>query len=386
MTRHPHPGRTPSGNGLYIGLISGTSMDGIDAALVECSDAQTRLIATHAEQYPAAVHGRLVEATRIEDPLAADLSRLDAEIGRAFAAAANALLAAAAIRPEAVTAIGSHGQTIRHAPDAALPYTLQIGNPRLISALTGIDVVADFRTPDMQAGGQGAPLVPAFHHAVFAAQEPRVVLNIGGIANITILPDRQAGRVSGFDTGPGNTLMDAWARRSLHAPLDRNGDFAAAGTVIDALLDSLLDDPYFNRNPPKSTGPEHFNLEWLLARSAVSGLRPQDVQATLCELTATSIAMAIQGHAPGTTRVLVCGGGAYNRRLMQRLAARLDGIAVTTTRDYGIAPDWVEAAAFAWLARQRLTGLPGNLPAVTGAREPVLLGEIFRHREVPAAG
>jgi anhydro-N-acetylmuramic acid kinase len=247
-------------------------------------------------------------------------------------------------------------------------------------------VVADFRTPDMRAGGQGAPLVPAFHHAVFAARTARVVLNIGGIANVTILPDQHAERVTGFDTGPGNTLMDAWARRTLHAPLDSNGEFAASGTVVESLLAALLEDGYFSRDPPKSTGPEHFNLAWLEARAAVSALRPQDVQATLCELTAVSVASAIRRYAPGTACVLVCGGGAHNRNLMRRLAARLEGIRVTTTREYGIDPDWVEAAAFAWLARQRLAGLPGNLPAVTGAREAVLLGEIVRHGTVAGQG
>ena len=372
-----------SKTGLYIGLISGTSMDGIDAALVDCSSGQPVLVAKHGSKYPADLRKRLDAATRLENPLAENLTALDNDIGRAFAQAANTLLADTHFSATQITAIGSHGQTIRHEPDAPVPYSLQIGNPRLISELTGIDVIADFRSADIEAGGQGAPLVPGFHHAVFASdQESRVVLNIGGIANITVLPDRTASRVTGFDTGPGNTLMDAWARRELHAPLDQDGQFAASGNIRQALLQALLQDEYFSRPPPKSTGPEYFNLEWLMSRASITSLPPQDIQATLCELTAATVAADIYRYAPATVRLLVCGGGARNQHLMQRLAANLPGITVTTTGDYGIDPDWVEAVAFAWLASQRLAGIPGNLPAVTGARAAVLLGRLFSHAAV----
>jgi anhydro-N-acetylmuramic acid kinase len=367
---------------LYIGLISGTSMDGIDAALVNCSSGKPVLTGTLGRRYSAELRNRLDVATRLENPRAKNLADLDNDIGREFAEAASSLLAGAGYTPEEITAIGSHGQTIRHEPDAPEPYTLQMGNPQLISELTGIDVVADFRTPDMEAGGQGAPLVPAFHHAVFASdQEFRVVLNIGGIANITVLPDGNASRVTGFDTGPGNTLMDAWARRMLNTPMDDNGEFAAAGTVSKPLLQTLLQDSYFSRPPPKSTGPEYFNLDWLLSRTSSIPLPPQDIQATLCELTAVSVTADIYRYASATARLMVCGGGAHNHHLMQRLAANLPGIPITTTQDFGIDPDWVEAAAFAWLASQRLAGKPGNLPAVTGAREAVLLGRIFTTRK-----
>jgi anhydro-N-acetylmuramic acid kinase len=314
-----------------------------------------------------------------------NLAELNNDIGKEFAETANALLADAGFTPEEITAIGSHGQTIRHEPNAPAPYTLQMGNPQLISELTGIDVVADFRTPDMKAGGQGAPLVPAFHHAVFASDlESRVVLNIGGIANITVLPNGDASRVTGFDTGPGNTLMDAWARRAFNTSMDIDGKFAAAGAISKPLLQSLLQDSYFSRPPPKSTGPEYFNLDWLMSNASVTPLPPQDVQATLCELTAISVAADIYRYAPATARLMVCGGGARNHHLMQRLAANLPTVPITTTQDYGINPDWVEAAAFAWLANQRLAGKPGNLPAVTGAREAVLLGRIFNHSASPS--
>lgn len=353
-------------------------MDGIDAALLRCTTDRPVLLATRGFRYPAGLRHRLAAASQLDNPRAADLTALDDDVGRAFAAAANALLEQAQVPAGNVTAIGSHGQTIRHEPEAPAPYTLQIGNPQLIRQLTGIDVVADFRRPDIEAGGQGAPLVPAFHHAVFASnQEPRVVLNIGGIANITILPDTCVDRVTGFDNGPGNTLMDAWARQVLGADMDEYGNFAASGVISEPLLERLLQDDYFSRLPPKSTGPEYFNLEWVMSRTADTPLPAQDVQATLCELTAASIAADIHRYAPATARLLVCGGGAHNRFLMQRLAGHLPGIAVGTTQDFGIDPDWVEAAAFAWLASQRLAGRPGNLPAVTGARAAVLLGRIF---------
>jgi anhydro-N-acetylmuramic acid kinase len=256
---------------------------------------------------------------------------------------------------------------------------LQIGNPKVIATHTGIDVVADFRRADIAAGGQGAPLVPAFHQAVFArAGEDRVVLNIGGIANITVLPGTASLPVTGFDTGPGNTLLDAWARSHLNTAMDAGGRWAAQGNVNTALLAHLLKDPYFHTPPPKSTGREYFNADWLARHLPDTGIAAQDIQATLCALTAQSILDAIQQFAPRTQRILVCGGGIHNRELLRRLGDNQGGMMVESTQQHGIDPDWVEAIAFAWLAKQRLDGKPGNIPAVTGARQAVILGSCTR--------
>ncbi|MGB5305178.1 MAG: anhydro-N-acetylmuramic acid kinase, partial [Gammaproteobacteria bacterium] len=260
-----------------------------------------------------------------------------------------------------------------------------IGNPAVIAAGTGIDVVADFRRADIDAGGQGAPLVPAFHQALFArAGEHRVVLNIGGIANITILPSDASLPVTGFDTGPGNTLLDAWTRQHLDAPMDTGGRWAAQGSVHAELLAGMLQDPYFHAPPPKSTGREYFNPDWLARYLQDSGIAAQDVQATLCALTAQSILDALEHHAPRTQRLLVCGGGIHNPELLRRLAENQAGMPVESTQPYGVDPDWVEAVAFAWLAKQHLDGKPGNIPAVTGAQRPVVLGSRTRaSRQIP---
>jgi anhydro-N-acetylmuramic acid kinase len=359
--------------------MSGTSMDGIDAALLDCSTGTPVIIATHASEYSPGLRQRLEAAIQLANPCNADLSDLDETLGDAFAAAVNDLLTTAHIDPGSVAAIGSHGQTIRHEPDAPEPYSLQIGNPQRISRLTGIDVVADFRSADIKAGGQGAPLVPAFHRAVFTDEyEARVIVNIGGIANVTILPAGTGGHVTGFDTGPGNTLMDAWMRNHLEQAMDHDGRLAASGNIDHDLLASLLQDPWFSRPPPKSTGFEYFNLDWLQERNSNRDCSDEDMLATLCELTARSISEAIHAHAPATQRVLVCGGGARNPWLMQRLEFNLPGIPVSSTQDYGIDPDWVEAAAFAWLAKQYLDGKPGNIPEVTGASRSVVLGRLTR--------
>jgi len=366
---------------LFIGLISGTSMDGVDAALVDCSTTHPRIIATFGGAYSPELQQQLDVAIRLENPLAADLAALDSAVGEAFASATNGLMTQAGVAAGDIIAIGSHGQTIRHEPNAPSPYSLQIGSPRTISHLTGIDVVADFRTADIEAGGQGAPLVPAFHRAVFTdAGATRVVLNIGGIANITVLPGAVAQTaVSGFDTGPGNTLMDVWAARHLAARMDTGGRWAAAGRIDADLLEALLMDPYFSLPPPKSTGREYFNAGWLSAYLESSSCSARDVQATLCELTARSVARDILTYAATVQQVLVCGGGVHNRQLMNRLAACMPGVAVASTGAYGLDPDWVEAAAFAWLAQQHLSALPGNIPEVTGARRAVVLGKLFRH-------
>jgi anhydro-N-acetylmuramic acid kinase len=280
-----------------------------------------------------------------------------------------------------IRAIGSHGQTLRHRPRAAHPFTLQIGNPSVIAERTGITTVADFRARDMAAGGQGAPMVPAFHHQMFhSAQRNRVIVNIGGIANVTCLPAVAAQPVSGFDTGPGNTLLDQWVHRHHAQARDDAGQWAASGRASRELLELLLSDPYFAAAPPKSTGREHFNMEWLqghLKKLAVP-LAAADVQATLVQLTAHSIARAIRGVLPQTQEAFVCGGGSHNRELMAALAGSLSGIAVATTEALGLSPDWVEAAAFAWLAHQTLEGQPGNVPTVTGAKHAVILGGIYK--------
>jgi anhydro-N-acetylmuramic acid kinase len=366
----------------FIGLMSGTSMDGIDAALVDFTATCPDIISTHSHKYPAALHQQLEAALELKSPLDTDLTAIDAAIGEIFAAATNELLSKTGVVPENVIAIGSHGQTIRHEPDAPEPYSLQIGNPDIIAARTGIDVIADFRRADIEVGGQGAPLVPAFHQAVFASDtEDRVILNIGGIANITILTTDSTTPVSGFDTGPGNTLMDSWVRQHLQTAMDNNGDWAASGQVDHALLEDMLTDPYFLAAPPKSTGREYFNPDWLSRYTAKSCTCANDIQATLCELTAQTIAMAIQAHAGSAERLIVCGGGVHNDYLMGRLAANMPGLAIESTTAYGVTPDWVEAAAFAWLAKQRLADMSGNIPAVTGATRAVSLGQLFKGRE-----
>jgi anhydro-N-acetylmuramic acid kinase len=363
---------------LFIGLMSGTSMDGIDAALVDLSTTQPQLVAAHGHPYPKDLRTQLLEAIRLEDPLSSDLSRLDDATGVAFAEAANALLESAGTPASAVTAIGSHGQTIHHAPDAPRPYSLQIGNPRRIARMTGIDVVADFRRADIEAGGQGAPLVPACHAALFRSPtEARAVVNIGGIANITVLPADPSAPVTGFDTGPGNTLMDQWIGEQQGQAMDRDGKWATGGRIDPDLLACLLADPYFQLAPPKSTGREHFNLDWLATCLGEDDPTAQDIQSTLCELTAVSIADAVRQYAGGTRRLLVCGGGVHNGELQRRLATGLEPIPVESSGAHGLDPDWVEAVAFAWLAKRHLDGKPGNLPEVTGARQPVILGRFF---------
>lgn len=362
---------------LFIGLMSGTSRDGVDAALVRVDDAALHIEAKLEFPYPEEVSTSLDEAIRAPGNLAVDdFGRLDQLVGACFRDAVLALLSQAGIEPDAVTAIGSHGQTLRHRPDADLPFTLQIGDPAVIAKGTGITTVADFRRADIAVGGQGAPLVPIFHDWLFRdAQRDRVVVNIGGIANVTVLPARDS-TVIGFDTGPGNTLLDAWIRQSRGHAYDRNGDWAATGIVDNSLLSRCMKDPYFAAPPPKSTGFEYFNLDWLTALGAAE-LEAVDVQATLCALTAESIAAAILRFADRTREVFVCGGGVHNGELMRRLASRLSGMQLASTGDVGLDPDWVEACAFAWLARRTLNGLPGNLPSVTGARRATILGAVF---------
>jgi anhydro-N-acetylmuramic acid kinase len=376
---------TPPASAPFVGLISGTSMDAVDAVVVDLGEgAPPALLATLSHPIPARLHARL---RTLADPAASasvdELGLVDVLAGELFADAALEVIASAGLGPADVIAIGSHGQTVRHRPDAQPPFTLQIGSAQRIAVRTGVTTVANFRETDMAAGGQGAPLVPAFHRAVFSSpDEVRAVVNIGGIANITCLPPAGKGPVTGFDTGPGNTLLDHWVRVHLHTPYDAEGGWARQGRVSGALLDILLSDPYLHAPAPKSTGPEHFSPAWLsdaLARVA-EPLVPVDVQRTLVEFTARHIAGAVASHAADPARVLVCGGGAHNRLLMERLSALMPERQVSDTGALGIDPDWVEAMAFAWLARETLAGRPGNVPEVTGASEAVVLGGIYKGR------
>lgn len=358
---------------LYIGLMSGTSIDGIDAVLVDLEHHQPQVIGTHYEKMPENLRKSILELCQ---PSANEINRmgeLDVALGLHFANAAKALLKQ---HPEAknhVKAIGSHGQTIRHYPDKK--FTLQIGDPNIIATETGITTIADFRRRDIAEGGQGAPLVPAFHQAVFATDKTnRVIVNIGGIANVTLLPANSA-QIIGFDTGPGNTLIDAWAESHLQKPQDENGAWASKGIISQSLLENLLNDPYFKLAPPKSTGREYFNLQWL-SNYLANSININDIQTTLVELTAHTIIDAINQHMPDA-EIYICGGGVHNNYLMQRMRALAPKHLIESTQKLGVDPDWVEAIAFAWLAKQTINKKPGNLAAVTGANKQTILGGVY---------
>ena len=367
---------TSSSPARFLGLISGTSADAVDAAVVSF-DGGAEVLAARSYPLPVALRDRLLDLGGGFTP--AELTRLDARLGEVFADAALALLDEAGVAADSITAIGSHGQTLWHAADDEPASTWQIGDPNRIAERTGIATVADFRRRDMAAGGQGAPLAPAFHDAVFSdPTELRGILNLGGIANLTLLPRAGSGEVLGFDTGPANTLLDAWCREHRNESFDADGAWARSGTCDDGLLQAWLDDPYFQRPPPKSTGPEHFNLAWLAQRApGLDALDAASVQATLLELTARSATAWLDhwGERPG--ELLVCGGGVHNGALMARIAALVPDVRVQSTAVRGVDPDYVEAAAFAWLARQTLAGEAGNLPSVTGARGPRVLGAVY---------
>lgn len=367
---------------LFIGLMSGTSVDAIDAALVRCGPDSIEILATHQHDIPTTIRE---EVAAISAPGANEIDRmgvLDRQLGLLFADAVNYLLAATDTKHSDVRAVGSHGQTIRHRPPSAGDasaenFTLQIGDPNTITEQTGIPTVADFRRRDIAAGGEGAPLAPAFHAAVLA--EPgvnRAIVNIGGIANISVL--RGLELVQGFDTGPGNTLLDHWVQRHQDKPYDTDGHWAASGQVSSALLAALLAHPYFEKTGARSTGKEAFNLQWLDTQLK-TGQDPKaaDVQATLAQLTAASIAGAVAGSAVTIDELYVCGGGAHNKDLMNRLDRELPDVKISSTMAIGMHPDWVEAAAFAWLASQCLERLTGNAPLVTGAKGPRVLGAIY---------
>ena len=353
-------------------------MDGVDAVLAEFAAGRLRrVIASHTARYPAALRAELLRLAHEQHALSlADFCRLDQAVALAFAGAATGLLKRSRMAAGRVRALGSHGQTVFHSPQPPARATLQLGDPNLIAARTGITTVADFRRRDLALGGQGAPLVPAFHHAMFAsAREARCVVNIGGIANLTVLPGGDARHVTGFDTGPGNGLMDEWAARHGHGTFDRGGRWSASGEMDSPLLQRLSRDPWFHRAPPKSTGRDTFNLRWLKLQLRGRVL-PENVQRTLLELTARSVADAVTRHGRGARRILVCGGGVHNVVLMQRLRNLLSPRVVQSTAAHGLDPRHVEAAAFAWLALRTVHGKAGNLPAVTGASAPAVLGGI----------
>lgn len=362
---------------LFLGLMSGTSADGIDAALVQFPrEGGCRFVHGHTYAWDTPTRDALIALGQGREPESLDaLGQLDAQVGIAFANAANQLLEEAAVPRAQVQAIGSHGQTIRHRPQTTPAFTWQIGDANRIAELTGITTVADFRRRDVAAGGHGAPLMPAFHLAMLGnADEDRAVLNLGGIANLSLIG--RDGSLRGFDTGPANALLDGWCQRHLGHAFDAEGAFAASGRVDEALLARLLAEPWFAQPPPKSTGREQFQLEWVEAQLGNEALAPANVQATLLELTAASVADALLAHLPEVRRVLVCGGGVRNPQLLRRLQARLPGVLIESSAAQGLDPDYMEAMGFAWLAHETLAGRPGNLPSVSGARGLRILGAI----------
>ncbi len=361
---------------LYLGLISGTSADGIDAALVRF-EPRCELLFGRTYPWNEIMRARLIALGQGGDATSLDeLGGLDVQIARVFADVATKAIADAGLDHGQVQAIGSHGQTVRHRPEAEFAFTWQMGDGNVIAERSGITTVADFRRRDVAAGGHGAPLMPAFHAAMLHSdQEDRAVLNLGGIGNFTLLP--RTGDVRGFDTGPANALLDAWCERHTGRAFDAGGAFAASGVADEALLARLLDEAWFALPPPKSTGREHFHLRWLESRLGEVTLSPADVQATLLELSAATVADALRATQPHTRRVLVCGGGVHNAVLMARIAAWLPEVIVESTAAHGLDPDYVEAMGFAWLARETLAGRPGNLPSVTGARGSRVLGAVY---------
>ena len=372
---------------LFVGLMSGTSLDGIDAALVEITTTdQPRLLATHAERMPDSLREQLLELCQADHTSFAALASAEDAFTRLQSQAVSQLLIRRGLEPAQIAAIGSHGQTIEHAPwghQQGPAYTLQLDNPSLLAELTGCTVVADFRRRDLAAGGQAAPLAPAFHEVLFrCADKWQLVLNLGGFANLTLLPPTTStADIIGFDTGPANALLDAWHARHCGGRFDTGGAWAASGQVNEPLLEQLLSEPFFHRPPPRSTGREVFHLDWL-ERQLTGRERPEDVQATLAELTAASVALGIEAarelvDAPTLAALIPCGGGAHNRDLLSRLAQRLPETALVPSSDWGWPGDWLEAGAFAWLAWRRLHGLPGNLPSVTGAAGPRTLGGVY---------
>jgi anhydro-N-acetylmuramic acid kinase len=358
--------------------MSGTSADGVDAALVDFSGASPRLIASHYAPYNLELRKQILDLCHPGENEIHRLGELDIALAHAFADAAKTLMNNASITADKINAIGSHGQTIRHAPNNAYRFTLQIGDPNTIAAKTGITTIADFRRKDIALGGQGAPLVPAFHYHLFASDKiDRAIVNIGGIANVTLLPRGEQKSIIGFDTGPGNALMDYWIFTHQNETHDKAGAWSAKGTVNQTLLQNMLADTYFKSPAPKSTGREYFNHQWLQSHLKKMNINPVDVQTTLTELTAVTITNAIKQNLSGG-EIYICGGGAHNAHLMSRLQAlSAPAFTVQSTETLGAHPDWVEAIAFAWLAQQTMNKKSGNLPSVTGAKQAGILGGVY---------
>ena len=368
--------QTP-GNEIYIGLMSGTSLDGVDVAIADFGEHPPHLLHSSTSPYDETMRQRLHSLCQSETTTLDNLYSLDAELGELYARSVNQALEVASLDRSKIVAIGCHGQTIRHCPDAATPFTAQIGDPNRIVTLTGIPTVADFRRKDIALGGQAAPLAPAFHRFLFRADdENRALINIGGIANITYLPRNPSAPILGFDTGPGNTLLNTWNEQHQGSPFDDAGAWARSGQIIGELLETMIaNEAYFRLKAPKSTGTEYFNSNWLQPFLKAE-YAANDVQATLVELTVTTIANALS-DLPDLANCFVCGGGARNLYLLERLALLLPQCGVATTADLGLDPDFVEAVAFAWLARERVNLRDGNIPEVTRARHGAILGCVY---------
>ena len=363
----------------YVGVISGTSIDGLDLALVSITENEVQLVSGTTYPFSESLQRELVNLAHARSTDLRTLGETDAALGQFIADAIERFLSDQQIASSAVRAIGSHGQTIRHEPDLQHSFSQQIGDPNRIAEITGIDVVADFRSRDVAAGGQGAPLVPVFHDALFHQRaSDLLVLNIGGISNVTILPSDENDAIRGFDTGPGNALLDAWIKESQGKRYDGDGRLSSKGEVIQPLLDYLMEDPWLQLRPPKSTGKERFNLDYVNAALAHFPAQcTADIAATLCEFTAASIRLAIYSWCCETGKVIVCGGGRRNLDLMRRLASALPNHEVQTSENAGIDGDLIEAAAFAYLAHLFFERIPGNVPEVTGARGPRVLGSLY---------
>jgi anhydro-N-acetylmuramic acid kinase len=362
--------------------MSGTSLDGIDVAITSFSESGSNFQFVQAKTFPFpnGLHQSIKQLITEQQSSLQDLGELNIALGQLIGQSINTLLTEQNISPADIKAIGSHGQTIFHSPVGDYPFSQQIGDANIIAEMTGITTVANFRQRDIAAGGQGAPLVPAFHHALFHSNdEDRVIVNIGGISNITCLPSSSDEPILGFDTGPGNVLLDYWIQLQLEQSYDSNGQWAASGKCNNKLLSYLLDEPYFKQAIPKSTGRELFNSDWLAKKIALelNDLSPVDIQATITELTALTIANDINRYASTSNSVFICGGGAHNQHLLNRLQSLLDTKNVSTTESLGLHPDWVEACAFSWLAHRTVNKQSGNLPSVTGAKRPVILGAIY---------
>lgn len=372
----------------FIGLMSGTSLDGADGVLVDFSGERLKVLTAATEPFESRFRAELLALNTPADNELHRAALAGSELAAAYARVVKALLQNAAsqgVSPLQIQAIGAHGQTVRHQPQrssagpAGVGYTLQLNNPALLAELTSINVVADFRSRDVAAGGQGAPLVPAFHQSVFGRTDATVaVLNLGGISNLSILPAGASAPVLGFDCGAGNALMDAWCQQHTGRPFDAGGAWAASGQLIPALLASLLNETYFSQPPPKSTGRDLFSLSWLAGKLlGFSAERPQDVQHTLAEFTVSPCVTGVTSYGKDSKELIVCGGGAFNQHLMRRLQAGLPSLRVVTSDQHGLPPLQVEASAFAWLARQAIRRRPGNLASVTGAAGPRVLGAIY---------